>query len=72
MAKDDNRIPNSTPEQRPLQASTRLGPSLEFKGDLNGHEHTLIEGRFNGTITLPSGSLTVARGARVEAKVKVR
>ena len=73
MAKDESPQAPPAADQRPHhQISTRIGPSQEFKGDLNGHEHTLIEGRFTGSVTIPSGSLTIARGARVEAEIKVR
>ena len=51
---------------------TKLGPANFFNGTLEGQEDTVIEGRFQGRISLPSNTLTVGRGAKVEAEVKVR
>jgi len=41
-------------------------------GDIEAHEDMLIEGRVQGKITVPSGTLTVAKGAEVEAEVRAR
>jgi cytoskeletal protein CcmA (bactofilin family) len=73
MAKDDSLRQTPSPEPKPSHSvGTRLGSSFEFKGELSGHEHMLIEGRFEGRITIPSGSLTIAKGARVKADMKVK
>jgi cytoskeletal protein CcmA (bactofilin family) len=58
---------------RPLAGGvTRLGPTAVLKGEIEVQEDMLIEGRVEGKITLPSGTLTVAKGGRVEADVRVR
>jgi cytoskeletal protein CcmA (bactofilin family) len=72
MAKEENPPISPAPDRPPHPASTRFGSTLEFKGDLEGHEDIVLEGRFKGKITLPSGVLTVARSAKVEADVAVR
>lgn len=51
---------------------TRLGSTIVLNGEVEAHEDMLVEGRVQGKITLPSGTLTVAKGARVEADVRVR
>ena len=51
---------------------TRLGSTVVLTGDIEAHEDMLVEGRVNGKITVPSGTLTVAKGAKVEADVQVR
>gem|GEM_PF-1038354 len=51
---------------------TRLGSTTVLTGDIEAHEDLLVEGRIHGKITAPSGTLTVAKGARVEAEVRVR
>jgi cytoskeletal protein CcmA (bactofilin family) len=51
---------------------TRLGSTVVLSGDVEAHEDMLIEGRFQGKITLPSGTLTIAKGAKVEADIRVR
>jgi cytoskeletal protein CcmA (bactofilin family) len=61
-----------TPEKSLFSGVTRLGSTIVLNGDIEAHEDILVEGRFKGKITLPSGTLTVARGARVEADVRVR
>ncbi len=63
---------SSSPERTGRPAATRLGPSVVVQGDIEAHEDILIEGRLNGKVTLPSGTLTVAKGARVEGDIKVR
>jgi cytoskeletal protein CcmA (bactofilin family) len=61
-----------SPERGARPGPTRLGPSVVFQGEFEAHEDVLCEGRMGGKITLPSGTLTVAKGARVEAEVRVR
>ena len=55
-----------------FSGTTRLGSTISVNGEVEAHEDMLIEGRFQGKITLGSGTLTVAKGARVDAEVKVR
>jgi cytoskeletal protein CcmA (bactofilin family) len=73
MSKDELATAKPAFEPRPhSQAGTRFGASLELKGELTGHESVVVEGRLKGTVTLPSGTLTIVRGARVEADIKVK
>ena len=51
---------------------TRLGSTTVLTGDIEAHEDMLIEGKVNGKITVPSGTLTVAKGARVEGEIRVK
>ena len=66
------RNPSNSPERPLAPGATRLGSTLVVNGDIEAHEDVLVEGRVQGKITLPSGTLTVAKGARVEAEVRVR
>ena len=63
---------NRNNDRAPSSGSTRLGSTLILTGDLEAHEDVVVEGRIQGKITLPSGTLTVAKGAKVEAEVRVR
>jgi cytoskeletal protein CcmA (bactofilin family) len=72
MANEQTPTKPPVPEQPTLQGMTKIGSTSFFNGTLEGHEDTVIEGRFQGTITLPSSTLTVSRGAKVEADVRVR
>jgi len=72
MAKEESAARDLTPESPVRTGPTRLGSTMSVQGDLEGHEDVLVEGRFKGKITLPSSTLTVARGAKVEAEVRVR
>ena len=59
--------------ERPLAPGvTRSGSTAVLTGDIEAHEDMLIEGRVNGKIVIPSGTLTIAKGAKVEAEVRVR
>lgn len=62
----------SGPGPRSEKVVTRIGSTVAVSGDLEGHEDMVVEGRFQGKITLPAGTLTVAARASVEADVKVR
>jgi len=66
------QTPNPSPDRSGRPAPSRLGPGIVVQGDIEAHEDILVEGRIKGTITLPSGTLTVAQGARVEAEARVR
>jgi cytoskeletal protein CcmA (bactofilin family) len=72
MAKEESRFKPTVPDHLHPPQATRLGSTLFFHGSLEGQEDTVIEGRYKGKITLPSSSLTIARGAKVEAEVQVR
>ncbi|MCX6567915.1 MAG: polymer-forming cytoskeletal protein [Candidatus Aminicenantes bacterium] len=73
MSKETLDPPQSQSPERPLfPGVTRLGSTIVLNGEIEAHEDVLVEGRIQGKITLPSGTLTVAKGARVEADVRVR
>ncbi len=61
-----------SPERPHFPGVTRLGSTIVLNGEVEAHEDMLVEGRIQGKITLPSGTLTVAKGAQVEADVRVR
>jgi cytoskeletal protein CcmA (bactofilin family) len=73
MPDETTNAPQPRNPEKPLfPGVTRLGSTIVLNGDLEAHEDILIEGRFQGKIVLPSGTLTVAKGAKVEADVRVR
>ncbi|HUT08423.1 MAG TPA: polymer-forming cytoskeletal protein [Candidatus Latescibacteria bacterium] len=73
MSKETLEPPQSLSPERPHSPGvTRLGSTIILNGEVEAHEDMLVEGRIQGKITLPSGTLTVAKGARVEADVRVR
>ena len=73
MSQATNSPPPSVNPDRPSAGGvTRLGSTVVINGEIEAHEDMLIEGRVQGKITLPSGTLTVAKGGRVEAEVRVR
>jgi cytoskeletal protein CcmA (bactofilin family) len=73
MSDEAMNRPQPQNTERPLSPGvTRLGSTIVLNGEIEAHEDILVEGRVQGKITLPSGTLTVAKGARVEADVRVR
>jgi len=73
MSKETLNPPQpQSPERTPFPGVTRLGSTIVLNGEVEAHEDMLVEGRFQGKITIPSGTLIVAKGARVEADVRVR
>jgi len=73
MSQDTTSPSPSVNPDRPTAAGvTRLGSTVIINGEIEAHEDVLVEGRVQGKITLPSGTLTVAKGGRVDAEVRVR
>jgi cytoskeletal protein CcmA (bactofilin family) len=73
MSNETLNPPQSQSPERPLSPGvTRLGSTIVLNGEVEAHEDMLVEGRFQGKITIPSGTLTVAKGGRVEADIRVR
>jgi len=66
------RNPSADPGRPLAPGVTRLGSTVVLTGDIEAHEDLLVEGRVHGKITVPSGTLTVAKGAKVEAEIRVR
>ena len=74
--------PGEGPEERPpvaapqrptvqsVKAPARIGATLFFKGDLQGEEDLVIEGRIEGKIAIKQGSVTVGEKGRVEADIE--
>jgi cytoskeletal protein CcmA (bactofilin family) len=72
MANDERKPQPEAADRSLRQELTRLGSTVFVNGTLEGREDVVIDGRFQGKITLPSGSLTINREAKVEAEVRVR
>ena len=51
---------------------TVLGPSVVLKGELTADEDLLIEGQFEGTLSLEQHCLTVGANGQVKAEIKAR
>jgi cytoskeletal protein CcmA (bactofilin family) len=49
-----------------------IGKSITFKGDLSGNEDLVIEGVVEGTVSLPSGQLTVGAEGKLRAEIKAK
>jgi cytoskeletal protein CcmA (bactofilin family) len=56
-------------EPPPAKEPARIGASLFFKGDLQGDEDLVIEGRVEGRIAIKQGRVTVGEKGRVEADI---
>jgi cytoskeletal protein CcmA (bactofilin family) len=61
---------SSTASGTPRQ--TVLGQTVVLKGDLSANEDLLIEGQFEGTISLEQHCLTVGANGHVKAEIKAR
>jgi len=49
-----------------------IGKSLMIKGEVTGSESLYIDGRIEGTITLPGNRVTVGRNGQVAANINAR
>ena len=56
----------------PAEGSTHIGKSVSIHGELSGSEDLVLDGKFDGTITLTDSRLTVGPNAHVTADLKVR
>jgi cytoskeletal protein CcmA (bactofilin family) len=72
MASEETLSKPAAPGHSIHPGATKVGSTSFFNGSLEGHEDTVIDGRFQGKINLASSVLTVSRGAKVEADVQVR
>ena len=54
------------------QNPTVLGRSVVLRGELSGSEDLLIEGQFDGTISLKDHCLTVGTNGQVKAEIQAR
>jgi len=55
-----------------IQSQTVVGRSMVLRGDLSGKEDLLIEGQFEGTISLPEHCVTIGANGEVKAEVHAR
>jgi cytoskeletal protein CcmA (bactofilin family) len=55
-----------------LAHQTVLGRSVMLKGDLSGREDLLIEGQFEGSVTLNEHCLTVGPNGQVKGEIQAR
>jgi cytoskeletal protein CcmA (bactofilin family) len=53
-----------------VKAPARIGSTLFFKGDLQGEEDLVIEGRIEGRISMRQGNVTIGEKGRVEADIE--
>lgn len=54
------------------QHQTVLGKTVVMRGELSGNEDLLIEGQFEGTISLEDHRLTVGANGQVKAEIRAR
>jgi len=62
-------VPSTTPSS---QHQTVLGRTVVSRGELSANEDLLIEGQFEGTISLEDHCLTVGADGQVKAEVRAR
>jgi cytoskeletal protein CcmA (bactofilin family) len=73
MFKDERANSTETTDSpTSLSQASRIGSQLALNGRISGRDDLLIEGRFKGHIELNQGSLVIARGAKVEADIRVK
>lgn len=70
----DIGMTNTTPSapSSTAQNQTVLGRSVVMRGELSGNEDLLIEGQFEGTISLQEHCLTVGTHGQVKAEIHAR
>lgn len=71
----EERPPVATPPRPPtaspaVKVPARIGSTLYFRGDLQGEEDLVIEGRIEGKIAIKQGNVTVGERGRVEADIE--
>lgn len=68
---DPGRRPGNAPKSSvsALGAQSMIGKTLFIKGEISGSESVLVEGKVEGSITLPEDRVTVGRDGRVSAHI---
>lgn len=56
----------------PAREAATIGQSIAVKGDLTGEEDLLVQGRVEGTITLPKHSVVIGTSGQVKADVRAK
>jgi cytoskeletal protein CcmA (bactofilin family) len=56
----------------PAGEQATIGKSLIIKGEVSGSESLYIDGKIEGTITLPGNRVTVGRNGQVAANIQAR
>jgi len=65
-------LPKSAHPAAPATPQTVVGRSIVLRGQLSGNEDLLIEGQFEGTITLEEHCVTVGTEGQVKAEIRAR
>ena len=58
--------------QQETTPTTMIGAKMVIKGDVSGEENLWIEGKFEGTVNLPSGEVTVGKAGQVSADITAK
>lgn len=65
--------PAAAPKPAPSSGNgATIGPSIHIKGDMAGKEDVLVQGRVEGTISLPDNLLTIGKEGQINATVTAR
>ena len=63
-------LPNpTTTAQHTVRTTAVIGATITIKGDVTGEENLVIEGKVDGTVSLPSNDVTVGETGHVSADV---
>ncbi len=69
MNETTSKVASTTPAS---QRHTVLGQGVTLKGELSSNEDLLIEGQFEGTLSLEDHCLTVGTEGQVKAEIRAR
>jgi len=69
MNETTSKVAGTTPAS---QRHTVLGQAVNLKGELSANEDLLIEGQFEGTLSLEDHCLTVGTEGQVKAEIRAR
>ena len=62
--------PAAAPPNVVAKVPAKIGSTLYFRGDLQGEEDLVIEGRVEGKISIKQGNVSVGERGRVEADIE--
>lgn len=69
---DMNKDKQNIVEQSINANISRLGPTLNIKGELSSNEDLIIEGQFQGKLDLKNHNLLVEQAGKVDADIHAR
>lgn len=62
--------PTAPPAATPSEGTSRIGQSINFKGEIHSNENLLVDGSVDGSISIPKHTLVIGSESKVHATIE--